>query len=486
MGGLAVAGAVRVEMDTDENLDVEKFDVSAPSPFEDYAAASLETACPPVIHRSTCPPDQFKGIVLFYHGYSSCSMQAAAIAPEVNEKCMDVIAPTHPGHGDHIVDGCAAQGTCDVAHENKGWTHSRLPKHRSEYEAYADAVGAVALGELAFRQQQSGNTTAELYVSGLSFGSPLALYTVMNHNKVYKRMLLMSPYFALGDEDIDEKSDECETLVEQGLKTAKQCANEMITLRLTPMGFTDPESPVVKLLFGSNEESVIKNFFKIMAQLSDKFGLSDYKTSPKYGAMFDLQRTWAYNCGGVFARNKGGFCAFKNVHYLASHSFAMHVVVNSQAFGEWGWYGTPETQWIMTERDGMSRNGLTWQVARHLHNVEDQAGEVDACMYRFQSGVDRSNAAVYWSDANSLPHAFLQPRGNWWDSIYTKIGEYLASEVEDIADTTMPLWNGDRNQCVTMPLGKAAMTTYPALDDMFFEGIAPTAQIDLWWNPILR
>lgn len=477
-GLIASTQSARVE--EKYSLDV---NVTDQSPFEAYAAASEEKNCPPAVFRSKCPDSQFKGIVLFFHGYSSCSIQAAAFAPEVTAKCMDVIAPTHPGHGDSISD-CPTEESCSVSHQGKGWTHARLPTHRNGYVTYANAVAAVAKQELTFRQTQTGVSTAEPYIAGLSFGCPLALHVVQQNQGYFQRMLMMNPYFALGDEVDDEKSDECETLVEQGKKTQAACTQETINMRLAPMGLT-ADSAVTKMIFGASEETVVKNFFETMAAMSDRYGnRADLYTHATYGAALKKQVVWPGNCPGIIQNNKGGFCAFRNAHYLASHSFAMRAIVEAHSWGEWR-RGTPETQFILTERDGMSRNGVTWALARHLKAVEDQEGEIDMCMYRFKKGTKRSDPAQYWNDANSLPHAFLQPKGKWWDFIYNKIAEYLNADKEQLMDSTLASWDGSVKQCVSMPLTSTAMTDYPELDDIFFEGVTPTSTMDLQWNYVL-
>merc|ERR1740121_2834984 len=83
-----------------------------PSPFQKYLN-DYPDACKPWLSRSNCSKEQYKGLVFFLHGYSACAIQVEGFAPLLNNQCLDVAAPTFPGHGKKPIHDCnAAGGKC--------------------------------------------------------------------------------------------------------------------------------------------------------------------------------------------------------------------------------------------------------------------------------------------------------------------------------------------------------------------------------------
>lgn len=280
----------------------------------------------------------------------------------------------------------------------------------------------------------------------------MALYASMHSEGVYARQLLINPYFALGDETIDQSLHECELAAERGDRPEDECDQEAIISWLSPAGVTDSESMVVRWL-GSEREEIVKSLFCNLVMLSDTFGEdpADHEdASTQIGALMEAEEFWGGVCDDTFQRGRKGFCAFKKKHLLATHSFSMHVVAEAQERRAWR-RGVPHTQIFVTERDGHTRNGFSYAVAEHLNSVS--ANEVSLCVHRFRNGTDRSDDGQYWSNEYSMPHANLLPHspGGWWESkLFADIEAFITGARNSVSDT--PEWDGTREQCVGAPL----------------------------------
>lgn len=112
------------------------------------------------------------------------------------------------------------------------------------------------------------------------------------------------------------------------------------------------------------------------------------------------------------------------------------------------------TQFITTQRDGMTRNGLTYSLAGNLHHAAPYA--VTMCMYPFSSGTDLSNPAQYWSNSNSVPHACIGGDENagdrWWEP---KLSEGIVSFISGRSNVfgEAAVWPAEKNTCMILPLG---------------------------------
>lgn len=152
---VAVVGAVRVENhglgemtlqeheqefeEAQEELEEESDEWDGDSsPFEAWASEMDTPDCPARVVRSTCNDTEFRGVVVFYHGYSACSEQADSVSGMLADSCFDVLAPTMPGHGTKFVwCGEGGNSDCDVILGNgNGWTHNSLPTDRYTYTVF--------------------------------------------------------------------------------------------------------------------------------------------------------------------------------------------------------------------------------------------------------------------------------------------------------------------------------------------------------------
>lgn len=455
------------------------------SPFEAWAESLDTPDCPSRVRRSTCSNSQYRGLVVFFHGYSACSEQVESVSAMLASNCVDVLAPTMPGHGNAAV-WCGQGGAqCDVQTGNgMGWTHDTLPTHRAPYDEFARAAHRTIGQEKNFRAEQTGKSADELEVSliGLSFGAPMAVdLALMGGARHYTRQLLVNPYLALGDETIDQAKHECELLVPSGQRTHEECEREAVTLWLAPAGLS-ADSGIASWL-GDTSEGVVRSLFTNLVKLSDAVGESyqGRQEGPAEGTIAPLmegEQEWGSVCMQIWTQGRGGFCKFRKKHYLSTHSFGLHMVVDAQQWGAWSW-GVPITQIMMTERDGKTRNGLTFDLAQHLYSVDNNA--VSACMHKFQHGTDRSDAAQYWDDANSMPHANLKgtrDAGRWWEPhLFDNVRRFIVGGENSINAPVQAV--KDRNVCEAVAIERGAESR-PEVLELVDVGVAPTRSSELW------
>lgn len=453
------------------------------SPYEAFAEQQNTPDCPSRVRRSRCGNNDFRGLVVFFHGYSACSEQVESVSEMLADNCVDVLAPTMPGHG-HAAVWCGEGGaSCDVQTGNgMGWTHDALPTHRAPYDDFAREVHRTVRQELNFRAGQTGRPADALEVSliGLSFGAPMAVdLALMGGARHYTRQLLVNPYLALGDETIDQAKMECEQLIASGQRTHEQCEQEAVTAWLAPAGLS-ADNPVAQWLGGDAEE-VVRSLFTNLVKLSDAVGESyqGRQTNPEgtVAGLMEGEQEWGAVCMQIWTQGRGGFCKFRKKHYLSTHSFALHMVVDAQQWGAWSW-GVPVTQIMTTERDGKTRNGITYDLAQHLRGIEDN---VNFCMHKFQHGIDRSSSAQYWDDANSMPHANLKgtrDASRWWEPhLFDNVRRFIVGGENSINE--VPRAHKDRNVCEMVDVQSGAETR-PEVLELVDVGVAPTRSSELW------
>lgn len=454
------------------------------SPYEAWAETLDTPDCPSRVRRSRCSNDRFKGVVVFFHGYSACSEQVESVSEMLANNCVDVLAPTMPGHGNAPVWCGQGGSSCDVTCGNgMGWTHDTLPTHRSSYDEFARTAHRTIRQEVNFRAGATGKTADDLEVSliGLSFGAPMALDLALMGGTYYARQLLVNPYLALGDETIDQAKMECEQLVPSGQKTHEQCETEAVTAWLTPAGV--PADGLISSWLGDDAGEVVRSLFTNLVKLSDAVGESyqGRQEGPPEGTVAGLMegdKEWDSVCNQIWTEGRGGFCKFKKKHLLSTHSFSLHTIVDAQQWGAWSW-GVPTTQIMMTERDGKTRNGLSFDIAQHLHSVNPEG--VSMCMHKFQHGTDRANAGQYWSDDHSMPHANLKgtrAAGRWWEAhLFDNVRRFIIDGANSISEPIQQ--RKDRNVCETLAIEHGAERR-PEVLELVDVGVAPTRSSELW------
>merc|ERR1711933_708892 len=163
----------------------------------------------------------------------------------------------------------------------------------------------------------------------------------------------------------------------------------------------------------------------------------------------DNLEVWWNDCPKIFSSGRNGFCAYKTEHVAAVSAAGTHIL--SRLLAEKNFSAT--SQAILTERDGLIRNGLTYRFLKHLHDnagsgAENQTG---MCMYRFHEGVNRNNPEEFYSPRSCIPHASLdrfdysEDTNVWWrKGLFDRITSFVVS---DSALQEPSEWTGHRDEC---------------------------------------
>jgi len=446
------------------------------SPFEIYRDES-DDHCAPFISRSTCPDSEYKGLVVYFHGYTACAEQIHLAAPHINNQCLDVIAPTFPGHGGRIMN-CAEGEHCDVdIGGGRGFDLRELPTHASTYRGFIWSLNRIVRDERDHRASQTGKRIRHLTVAamGLSFGGPMAQYAIMSWRGLYTKNLVINPYFGVGPE-IDPELLDCERNAmaareEQGWfggdwrEQERECDHRKIMDWLNEAGVAG-ESNVILDFLAHRTGQLERTITTDLVHLSDVYGGLDSSRIdiPPLKAILDRQMTWGENCGRITTGVTKGICAFKVAHLLATHSFAMHVLVQGRSRSS---YAFPDTQILTTQSDGRSRNGMTYAFASHLeHTWMPWAPDVSMCMYR----------------GGAMPHANLDKAGWWNSALFGQITHFLSGAGPVSAELTS---NINTAVCAALPLNRGALRHNPDLRYLVTPEVAPRWAVQLWPGPLL-
>lgn len=469
------------------------------SPFEKMANTS-NYACNHYHSRSKCTDDQFAGVIMFFHGFSACSSQIHELAPVLNQRCFDVVSPTSPGHTALPVGDCGAPGAvCTVKWgANQGFDLHELPARRTPYMHFAKSMGKLASDELEFRAKETGKDPKSLVLGalGLSFGGPLATYAITSNPGTFTRQLLLNPAFGTGLEDIDEKLYECMSQPEEESheKKLKICADRMEKDWANQIG-GEVGDQMVKYLIGLQdtpaafERALNANNVRLIEDLRGNENSKCVQAS--LDTIFNTEVLWGDNCPKIFSANppRNGFCKFQQQHILATNSFSLYGLIEATSkpnlFAPYP--NIPVTQLILTERDGMTRNGFSYGMAQRWH-ANKQAPSVASCIYRFKNGTNRWDTAAYWSNDNVVPHANIDPTDNpgqdlWWQAnLFNQIASFFSGEATVSGSKD---WDGSREQCVDMDMSADALEKSPWLSEVVLPDVAPSSMYelkpDLFW-----
>jgi len=446
------------------------------SPFEKYRDAS-EDHCPPFLSRSTCPDSEYKGLVVYFHGYSACAEQIRYLAPHINDKCLDVFSPTSPGHGGRLMN-CDAGEHCDVfIGGGQGFDLRELPTHAHQYRRFVWHMNWLVHQERNTRAKQTGKPIGELTVAamGLSFGAPMAQYAIMSWKGLYTLNLGVNPYFGVGP-DLDKSLIECEHRAKEAREAEnwfqrdwrrqeKACRHQKIMDWLGAAGIPDQNNMILDWVASRNGRFE-RTLMAPLVQISDVYGYLDLfnVNIPELKNLLEGQQTWGENCGPIQAGEQKGFCAFKASQLLATHSFSQHVLIQGRRHSP---HSFPETQILTTQTDGRSRNGMTYAFAAHLtHSWLREAPAVSMCMYR----------------GGTVPHANLdKPQGWWNEHLYGQITHFLSGQGPVTEDLT-PVVNA--GECSALPLEWGALKQNPDLHDLVLPEAAPIRASNLWPDPL--
>lgn len=467
---------------------IKTFTGNEPSPFATYTKESVEVGCLPRTFRSKCPTDEFNGVVVFIHGFSGCSDQADKLGARLSKACYDVLAPTLPGHGTPL--NVCKQKKCSVKiGQGKGFDLTNLPTHEQGYLDFTKKLASVVKDEKLHLEAKIKKDDIPIHIIGFALGGPVALTAVMQNPGLFGRMMLLNPYFAMGDESIDRKAVKCEADAKagKGKIVFEECRQQAILDSLTPYGvdMNDGANKYMNWL-ASSRGTFEKRLLCNLAKMSNAFG-SRAKTDDGAGMLNDVMegvQSWNTVCDQTLNHGRKGFCKFKTKHVLALHSFAVRALVDAQAWGQW-MKGVPVTQILSTQRDGRTRNGMTYKVAQHLSG--QGSSPVSMCLHRYKKGVDPTNPATYWNDQVVMPHAVMMPKNakGWWENgMYSKIEAFLGGS-DSVGGPQK--WDGKRGSCVDLPLGTASYSASKELQSLVVPEAASTSKVNcVWVGPLWK
>lgn len=419
------------------------------SPWEAYKSASTMPNGP-WLTRSTCADAEYRGIVFYYHGFSAVSSQIEDLAPGLNSACFDLLAPTLPGHGEAAIQDCKAKGAhCSVRfawdNKTKGFDLREVPVNSSSYLSFVKDMNGILMQEFDHRAQALGKQQQDLSLVslGLSFGGALAAYATWLE-PAFTHQLLINPFFGYGDGMVDSR-----------FRLAPPARNAEARLMRVGIDGISLASDYLHTS-GNNTSAGLEFVHEVVEETMDGV------------------RGWWGDCDNIFNSDRHGFCAYKNEHVAAVSSAGMHILSKLLAENT----SRVTTQALLTERDGLIRNGFTYQLLRHLQNENANAkGRVGMCMYRFPEGVNRSNVTEYLSSANCIPHASLdrfdydELADIWWRyGLFKRITSFVLSD-SPLKESLE--WQGTRDECVGVPLEVNAFREHPWLRQALLPAAAP-------------
>lgn len=441
------------------------------SPAEEYATRRNHSEpCQPRLIRSACPDDEFRGLVLFFSGFSACPSQIDDLAPQLTGACLDVFAPLIPGH-DAGLPNCTAGDFCSVKFsDDLGHDLRELPTNSSVYMDFVHEVSRVAHSELSFRAEGLNLPleTLEFGVMGLSLGGSMASYAASSYPEFFTRQLQVNPFFGMGQEGVDANLKHCLQKVAQGNATKTDCMLKMFEDWIgDTVSMPASVTWILRQIFGT-VAGVQRPILSTVAKFSDAPpGNRSTSIQEPIRKFMDKEQTWWDVCWKITDHARGGFCKFRQEHLFAAHSFGMHALVQAEQL-EAQSSQLPVLQVVMTERDGITRNGLSYaaarrhyEVARRLRKKRGSNSKVgaSACMYRFFNVTNREDAGQ-WGLDHVMPHANLASVDNpgadrWWEEkLFGNIVGFFSGELDRLSDRKV---TGAKNECVDISLARDAL-----------------------------
>jgi len=260
----------------------------------------------------------------------------------------------------------------------------------------------------------------------------------------------MHPMLGAGEEGADHAVRTC-LMAYHGEEGKDSCGPTLRDHYVSAIGAGGLIGKLVGRKFkGNTAHEVQKNFLDFMTTLSV------HSPHMFVGPLLNAKTVWGGACNKITAFGRKGFCAFQTKHMLALHVFGENIRNLNPETEEF-----PVTQWIMTESDGFTRNGLAFSAAKKLYCADDKDTRDQRnafCIHPFMEG--RQNFApkdgAYWDKNNCLPHAAIGGNENrdthrWWEPALTNRLVSFFENKDNVGDK-MDRPARDRNTCVDIPM----------------------------------
>lgn len=406
--------------------------------------------------------NQWKGIVVFFHGYSACPQQFNDLGDILASQGFSVLVPTLPGHGRGFYSNCTNLPPSVTDCVLPGYDVSDIPVSYGPYVQFVNDINAMVAEHVSVMKQQYPTVQPVVFVSGLSLGGALAAVAAANGNGLYTRQLMLNPFFGMTIPDQDRAWANC-----LAQKSASQCVDDFISRTFgfeASQQFTDVDwrkiittevktfirKMVLKIAtdFGvvSNMtygymQSALRYALQLCADQPDVVRRIMSIASQDYDKLVSNPFGWGPGCENARANaSRGGICMFRIRNLLGAHAlgaYAMRVAKQTQ---------NVQSQTIIVERDGFTRNGFTLQVLQSV--LAGKTSRATICIHRLAVGcnVTSDNTCGMAHAALGQADNVLVPGGYWWKDIL-QAGFYSFITAGTTYGRPMP-WDGSKESCM--------------------------------------
>jgi hypothetical protein len=377
-------------------------------------AKAVDPACFPASYSADAA---VKGAVLLYHGYTACPDSLSVLAGKLASSGFHVYVPLNPGHGRIL--GQRGTGADCV----NGSPVDELPTNSEAYEAFVRSTTAAFRAEMARRGLSPATHT--IGVSGLSLGGALAATALeQDRGALFNTGLMVNPFFGITVPPLDAQVQQClgpisnaasfdaclQTLVGNMLANfAAQAGVSSNSAVLASPRFAAAKGALTRALAAglrlvAPDPTTIRGGYEALQSLA-RFAAVELVRRPELAKQLNLTSLlegpfgWGADCETERANGRAGYCDFKVKHMLAVNAVGQVTEARADQIA------TPLAA-VLTERDGITRNGLAAKVLRAPLLLSNTT--VAACMFR-QVGTcaDGSNACgaphSIFSRAEQLP-----------------------------------------------------------------------------------
>ncbi len=342
-----------------------------------------------------------KGTVVMLHGYTASPQAYNNFATLLENSGYNVYSFLTVGHGRKFKD-CNKQGAVCVG---KGDPIEELPLSRNGYIQFVQRVNSIMKNELTVQGAQRMGPA--VHIVGLSLGAALATFAMADAPGFYQRSILFAPFYGITKPDLDRQF---QTFIETELPNALSLPASFL--------FDKGQEGLRRVVFAMTEKPSL-----VPASIQSKLNSEN-----SWGEQCEVDRQ---------KQQRSGYCSMQVKHLFGVSAMGYHAISNANKIQR------TQVQFVVTERDGITRNGLIWNVARAI-----QASTVTACMFRLNT----ANCPTV-NNTCGVPHSMLSPADNmgitpfgmyWERDLLQQSLDYFDGKLSQIGVTN---WNGRREVC---------------------------------------
>jgi len=324
------------------------------------------------------------GLVSLFHGYTACPDSFDPLAERLQAAGYVVLSFLTVGHGRTFGD--CGEGTECVDDE---YPVENLPTNRSGYIGFINIANTIV--EQQIQLLSLSRDQHVIAAAGLSLGGPLATVAVAKGNDLYTHMILFNPFYGITDPSSDRQVAHCANLPSKCIMDFIEGVISATTSQLFgENNQTQSDEPQLFLfnlvnssnlnLFGTTQ--ILGGYAQLQSAL--RFGITvlienESHLPESIREILNMSMGWGDECiQAKKERNRGGYCSFKIKHLFAVHSFATYALSMVRRIVKLN-----KAQFVTVERDGISRNGMTYSSLNTISSNADLSG---LCMYRLVDG----------------------------------------------------------------------------------------------------